>query len=61
MEKIEGEDPAVFKAKISLAVAKDLMLRAPLFAIVVVILMGGMTYFFVWFTLNVIKPYMLGE
>lgn len=61
MEKIISEKPKLTQARMQLMITEDILLRAPAFGIIVAILMGGVAFFFIWFILNVIRPFVMGS
>ena len=46
------------EARIQLMITEDILLRAPIWALVVIIFLGGISFGTVWFIINIIKPYM---
>lgn len=60
-DKINNSDKPLSEAKILGIVMEDILFRSPLYGIVVLILLGGLSYFFIWLTLNILKPFMLGN
>ncbi len=59
MENIISKKPKLTLARIQLIITQDIFLRAPAWALLVAVLMGSVTFFFIWFVLNVIRPFVM--
>lgn len=60
MEKLTAQDPQVTRFLVAIAIWKDLVVRAPIFAVLVAALMGGIAYTFTWIIVHILKPAILG-
>lgn len=58
-ETLTLEKPKYTEAKIKLIITEDILLRTPFFGILVTLSMGGIAFFFVWFVLFILRPFML--
>lgn len=53
----DGPTEKLTEAKIKLMITEDILLRAPLWGLVVLVFLGSIAFGTIWFSLHVIKPF----
>lgn len=52
-------DKNLTEARIQGIILEDILFRSPFYGMVALIILGSISVFFVWFVLNVLRPYIM--
>lgn len=60
-EPKETPQPNLTKARITTIILEDILFRSPFYGVAVLLLLGGISFSCVWFVLNILRPYVMGQ